>query len=70
MSQLAAYPYRVQQFNHGAHWRVDVMGVAVDFWPHTGKYRSQEAGHRIHGTAGDFTEFLARAHSALALLSR
>ena len=65
VAQLAAYPYHVQQFNHGAHWRVDVMGVPVDFWPHTGKFRSPVHPRLIAGTAADFDQFLARAHAAL-----
>jgi hypothetical protein len=68
VAQLADYPYRVPQFNHGAHWRVDVQGVAFDFWPHTGKYRSQSGSLVVQGTAADFADFLARAQSALATL--
>ncbi|GAB1344989.1 hypothetical protein [Gemmatimonas sp.] len=68
VAQLAEYPYHVPQFNHGAHWRVDVLGVPVDFWPHTGTYRSLLGGPHLHGRAADFNEFLARARSALAVL--
>ena len=60
VAQLAEYPYHVQQFNHGAHWRVDVLGVAFDFWPHTGKYRSQTSSPLVQGTATDFEDFIQR----------
>jgi hypothetical protein len=61
--QLADYPYRVQQFNHGAHWRVDVLGVDVDFWPHTGTYRCQARGFRCAGRADDFLTFYDRVYA-------
>lgn len=60
VQQLAAYPYRVEQFNGGAHWRVDVDGIAVDFWPHSGRYRCQAAGFRCAGRSEDFLVFLTR----------
>lgn len=60
VQQLAAYPYRVEQFNGGAHWRIDLRGVPVDFWPHTGTYRCAVRGFRYAGRAEDFESFLTR----------
>lgn len=60
VAQLAAYPYHVQQFNHGTHWRVEIDGAPFDFWPHTGRYHDPRAPKITHGTAQDFDDFIRR----------
>lgn len=64
VKQSADYPYRIEKFNCDMHWRLTINGTAVDFWPHTGKYRTPDG--RIVGVAADFNDFTQRIDEALA----
>lgn len=62
--QAAVYPYRIQRFNQGMHWRVDVGPCLVDFWPHSGKYKLPTATGPADAWANDLEDLIEQLREA------